>query len=169
MATKELMRVDERPKIMSDLCERLRANEEFDLINAVNRDKDDKKLREMLIKVIETGDIAFLDYEFDGGNLNLAYKSAEELIHSVAGRREYPTVIMYKATGSLNPCIVYKGNNTLSYNKETNTMIFNNNGNEIIVEGKNNHIDTALKVTTVMSAYKISPDPSVIIEILNEI
>ena len=139
------------------------------LIEVVNRDETDDRFRDILLSVIETGDIRNLDYEFDGGNVNLAYKSAEELLYSLELKKEYPVIILYKATGCIDPMIVYRDNQTLSCDLEKRQLIFKNHGEEIIQEIGTNKTDAAISMATKMSAFKLSPDPSVILEVLNEI
>ena len=147
----------------------LKAGEKFDLIDIVNKDKSDEKLRNTILSALETGDIRNLDYEFNGGNINLAYKSVEELVYSLELKREYPIINLYKATGSLNPIIVYRKGQTLSCDLENKKFIFNNNGEIIEFSIGNNNYSTAISVATEISRFKLSPDPSIIVEILDKI
>ncbi len=147
----------------------LKAGEKFDLIDIVNKDKSDEKLRNTILSALETGDIRNLDYEFNGGNINLAYKSVEELVYSLELKREYPIINLYKATGSLNPIIVYRKGQTLSCDLENKKLIFNNNGEIIEFNIGNNNYSTAISVATEISRFKLSPDPSIIVEILDKI
>lgn len=147
----------------------LKAGEKFDLIDIVNKDKSDEKLRNTILSALETGDIRNLDYEFNGGNINLAYKSVEELVYSLELKREYPIINLYKATGSLNPIIVYRKGQTLSCDLENKKLIFNNNGEIIEFSIGNNNYSTAISVATEISRFKLSPDPSIIVEILDKI
>ncbi|MFR5266668.1 hypothetical protein [Clostridium sp.] len=147
----------------------LKAGEKFDLIDIVNKDKSDEKLRNTILSALETGDIRNLDYEFNGGNINLAYKSVEELVYSLELKREYPIINLYKATGSLNPIIVYRKGQTLSCDLENKKLIFNNNGEIIEFSIGNNNYSTAILVATEISRFKLSPDPSIIVEILDKI
>ena len=121
------------------------------------------------MSALETGDIRNLDYEFNGGNINLAYKSVEELVYSLELKREYPIINLYKATGSLNPIIVYRKGQTLSCDLENKKLIFNNNGEIIEFSIGNNNYSTAILVATEISRFKLSPDPSIIVEILDKI
>lgn len=152
-----------------NLIKSLKNGDKFTLIDVVNRDQTDERLRSILLNVLETGDIRNLDYEFDGGNINLAYKSAEELVYSLELKREYPVIILYKATGSVDPIIVYREGQELSCDLENKKIIFKNNGENIVFDILKNKVDIALKVSTEISKYKLSPDPGVILEILNEI
>lgn len=147
----------------------LKAGEKFDLIDIVNKDKSDEKLRNTILSALETGDIRNLDYEFNGGNINLAYKSVEELVYSLELKREYPIINLYKAIGSLNPIIVYRKGQTLSCDLENKKLIFNNNGEIIEFNIGNNNYSTAISVATEISRFKLSPDPSIIVEILDKI
>ena len=147
----------------------LKAGEKFDLIDIVNKDKSDEKLRNTILSALETGDIRNLDYEFNGGNINLAYKWVEELVYSLELKREYPIINPYKATGSLNPIIVYRKGQTLSCDLENKKLIFNNNGEIIEFSIGNNNYSTAILVATEISRFKLSPDPSIIVEILDKI
>lgn len=147
----------------------LKAGEKFDLIDIVNKDKSDEKLRNTILSALETGDIRNLDYEFNGRNINLAYKSVEELVYSLELKREYPIINLYKATGSLNPIIVYRKGQTLSCDLENKKLIFNNNGEIIEFSIGNNNYSTAILVATEISRFKLSPDPSIIVEILDKI
>lgn len=147
----------------------LKAGEKFDLIDIVNKDKSDEKLRNTILSALETGDIRNLDYEFNDGNINLAYKSVEELVYSLELKREYPIINLYKATGSLNPIIVYRKGQTLSCDLENKKLIFNNNGEIIEFNIGNNNYSTAISIATEISRFKLSPDPSIIVEILDKI
>lgn len=147
----------------------LKAGEKFDLIDIVNRDSSDEKLRNTILSALETGDIRNLDYEFDGGNINFAYKSVEELVYSLELKREYPIINLYKATKSLNPIIIYRKGQDLSCDLENKKLIFNNNGTNIEFNIGNNNYSTAISVATEISGFKLSPDPSMIVEILDEI
>ncbi|MGL4450014.1 MAG: hypothetical protein ACRCTZ_02345 [Sarcina sp.] len=160
---------EERAGKFQVIIDGLRNGEKFDLIDVVNRDENDKRLRSILLEVMQTGDIHLLDYEFDGGNINLAYKSAEELLYSLELKREYPVINMYKATGSLMPFIVYRGGVTLSFDKENNKIIFDHKGEVIELMARKNVVDTALDIATEISKFKLSPDPSIILEVLREI
>lgn len=152
-------------KIINDL----KSGEKFSLISFVNRDDSDESLRNIIINALETGDIRNLDYEFDGGNINLAYKSVEELVYSLELKREYPIINLYKATGSLNPIINYRDGQTLAYDSVNKKLVFNNHGEEMRFEVGDNNFSTAITVATEMSKFKLSPDPGIIIEILDDI
>lgn len=159
----EEVRIIKFEKLINDL----KNGERFSLIDVVNREETDERLRNILLNVLETGDIRNLDYEFDGGNINLAYKSAEELVYSLELKREYPIIILYKATGSLDPMIVYRDNQQLSCDLKRKKIIFKNYNEIVEFDMQKNNIDTALEVSTYMSTFKLSPDPSVILELLN--
>ncbi|MGL4763120.1 MAG: hypothetical protein ACRCWG_16985 [Sarcina sp.] len=160
---------EERAGKFQVIIDGLKRGDKFDLIDAINRDKTDERIRNILLMVMETGDIHHLDYEFDGGNVNLAYKSAEELLYSLELKREYPVINLYKATGSLMPFIVYRSGITLSFDKENNKIIFNHKGEIIELEARKNVVDTALDIATEISRFKLSPDPSMILEVLREV
>lgn len=163
------MQEKERINKFAKLIEELKNGKEFTLIKVVNRDETDEVLRNMIINVLETGDIRNLDYEFDGGNINLAYRSVEDLVYSLILKRECPVINLYKATKSINPVIIYRENQKLSYDKEKNKLIFRIDDKEIIFDVFDNIYTTAVKATTEMSRFKMSPDPSIIIEFLEDI
>lgn len=160
---------EERAGKFQVIIDRLKNGEQFDLIDVVNRDTKDERLRNILLEVMQTGDIHLLDYEFDGGNINLAYKSAEELLYSLELKREYPVINLYKATGSLMPFIVYRKGITLGLDKANKQIIFDHKGEIIKIDLKKNVVDTALEIATEISRFKLSPDPSIILEVLREI
>lgn len=163
--------MDSRIKVkrFENIINSLKAGEKFTLIDVVNIDKSDERLREMIIVTLSSGDIRNLDYEFKGGNINLAFKSVEELFYSLELKREYAVINLYKAIGSLDPIIIYREGQSLACDIEANKLIFNNHGEKISFNIKENNYSTAIEVSTEMSKFKLSPDPAIIVEILDSI